>query len=380
MATQAGWTLRAAPLPTQTPAQKGIRSARAHPRRAACIPEAQPASYSRAVTRPGGAATRMPRIRMRHPLLALIAASFLWGAAVSGTKYALAGFGPATLLGVELVAATAFLWAVLLIRGYRPPRTWWLPALLGLLEPALAYLAEASGLSMTSAVHGSLISGLESAIVVVLAAAVLREAVTWPSVIAVLVALVGLIVLAGSGAGHGTAAGDLLVAGGVLSAGLYTVLAKRFDDGSDALSFTAWQFTSAACAALAVMAARWAAGAESPPTAVASRYWIAAALIGIGGFGVSFLLFNAVIGQVDAGWTAVVLNLIPVFGFLTAVIFLGEHVAAPDVIGALLVGSSVLYFTVADRRDALAEESAAVSLATAAASADPPSARIPPSA
>ncbi len=68
----------------------------------------------------------------------------LWGGAVSGTKYALRGFGPGTLLSVELLAATVVLWAALLMRGYRPPGSWWLPALLGLLEPALAYLVTPS--------------------------------------------------------------------------------------------------------------------------------------------------------------------------------------------------------------------------------------------
>jgi len=65
------------------------------------------------------------------------------------------------------------LWVALLARGYRAPRTWWLPVLLGLLEPALAYLADTLGLSLTSAVHGALVSGLESALVVTLAAVLL---------------------------------------------------------------------------------------------------------------------------------------------------------------------------------------------------------------
>jgi hypothetical protein len=56
----------------------------------------------------------------RHwPLAALLLASVLWGGAITGTKYALRAFDPVTLLSVELVAATAALWAVLLIRGYR---------------------------------------------------------------------------------------------------------------------------------------------------------------------------------------------------------------------------------------------------------------------
>ena len=131
------------------------------------------------------------------PLAALVVASVLWGGAVTGTKYALGGFDPVTLLSVELAAATAALWAALLVRGYRPPGSWWLPAVLGLLEPALAYLGDTFGLSRTSAVHGAMINGLESALVVVLAALLLREAVTRATVLAVLAALCGLAVLAG---------------------------------------------------------------------------------------------------------------------------------------------------------------------------------------
>src|ERR1700733_4421638 len=133
---------------------------------------------------------------MRRCLVGLVIASGLWGGAVCGTKYALAGFGPVTLLAVALATAAAVLWVTLLARGYRAPRTWWLPVLLGLLEPALAYLADTLGLSLTSAVHGALLSGLESALVVVLAVVVLREVITVAAAVAVLVARAGMTVLA----------------------------------------------------------------------------------------------------------------------------------------------------------------------------------------
>jgi len=300
-------------------------------------------------------ATPLPATRMaglRRPAVALMAAAALWGVAVSGTKYALGGFDPVTLLSIELLAGAGVLWAALLIRGYRPPGSWWLPVLLGLLEPALAYLGDTWGLSLTSAVHGAVINGLESALVVMLAAMLLRETITRPAVISVVVALGGLLVLAGAGAGRGTAAGDLLVAGGVLSASLYTVVAKRFDDGSDALSLTAWQFTVATLVSLLVTTVRWSAGGGT--VSAAPRFWLAAVLVGAGGFGVSFLLFNMVIARVDAGRAAVVLNLIPVFGVASAVVFLGEGVTSRDALGAVLVGSSVLYFAIADSRDAAA--------------------------
>jgi O-acetylserine/cysteine efflux transporter len=293
---------------------------------------------------------------LRRPAVALTVAAGLWGAAVSGTKYALRGFDPVTLLSVELLAGAGVLWAALLVRGYRPPGSWWLPVLLGLLEPSLAYLGDTFGLSLTSAVHGAVINGLESALVVLLAAVLLRERVTRPAVLAIVAGLAGLAVLAGAGegAGAGRIAGDLLVAGGVLSASLYTIAAKRFDDGSDVLSLTTWQFTVAALVALLVATARWTAGSGTGTVSAAPRFWLAAVLVGAGGFGVSFLLFNMVIVQVDATRAAVVLNLIPVFGVVSAMVFLGESVSVRDAFGAGLIGSSVLYFAIADHREAAA--------------------------
>jgi O-acetylserine/cysteine efflux transporter len=289
---------------------------------------------------------------LHSPTAALVTAAGLWGMAVTGTKYALGGFDPVTLLSTELIAGAGVLWAALLIRGYRPPGSWWLPALLGLLEPALAYLGDTFGLSLTSAVHGAVINGLESALVVMLAAVLLRETITRPAIVAAAAALAGLAVLAGAGPGHSTATGDLLVAGGVASASLYTIAAKRFEDRSDALSLTAWQFTVATLVSLLVTTARWSAGTGTVPTA--PGFWLTAALVGAAGFGASFLLFNTVIVHVDAGRAAIVLNLIPVFGVVSAVIFLREGMTTRDALGTVLVGSSVLYFTIADRRDTAA--------------------------
>jgi O-acetylserine/cysteine efflux transporter len=286
----------------------------------------------------------------RHwPLAALVLASALWGGAVAGTKYALRAFDPVTLLSVELVAATAALWAVLLIRGYRPPPSWPIAVLLGLLEPALAYLGDTFGLSLTSAADGAIISGLESVLVVILAALVLGEAISRAAILAIALGLGGLVVLT-SGGGRSTATGDLLIAGGLLSASLYSVVAKRFADDSDALSLTTWQFTAATAVALTVAAARWAVIPARLSAAVAPRYWLAAAAVGVGGFGLSFLIYNKVISTVDVGWAAIVLNLIPAFGLLSSVIFLGEDPTRTGTIGACLIGGSVIYFTISDSR------------------------------
>ena len=87
--------------------------------------------------------------------MGLLLAAALWGVAMTGTKFAIGGFGPLTLIAVELVAATVALWLVVAVRGYQRPQSWRTVIILGLLEPAAAYLGETLGLAHTSASNGA---------------------------------------------------------------------------------------------------------------------------------------------------------------------------------------------------------------------------------
>ena len=181
----------------------------------------------------------------RPPLAALIIAALFWGTAVSVTKYALRGFGPITLLASSLIAGTAVLWTIVILRGHRPPLPWRRAVLLGLFEPALAYAGDLLGLARTSAANGALLSGLESVFIVLLAAVFLRERITGRITVALALALGGVATLEGTGSFADAGLGDLLVLAGVLSAAAYTIVARGIGDESDPLTVTACQFTIA---------------------------------------------------------------------------------------------------------------------------------------
>ncbi len=295
-------------------------------------------------------------------MAALVVAAAMWGVATSGTKYALAGFAPLTLLAVQLAAATVVLWIVLALRGlrsgtgWRPvrwtPAQWRLPLVLGLLEPALAYVADTVGLSRTSAANASVIIGLESTFVVLLAAVFLRERITRNLTLAVVAGLLGLIALEQVSWLTGPGMGDLLVLGGALSAAGYTIVARRVDEDCDALALTARQFSVAALIVVPAAVFAWTSGSEAVPTHVATRMWVAAALVGILGFALSFLIYNWAIVVVEAGSAAVIINLIPAFGLITAVLWLGEELTTARLLGAGLITASVATFTLAEVRAA----------------------------
>ncbi|SOD71249.1 threonine/homoserine efflux transporter RhtA [Jatrophihabitans sp. GAS493] len=296
----------------------------------------------------------------RAPITALVLAAVAWGAATTATKYALGAFAPVTLLAIELLAANALLWILVLLRGYRRPGSWRRVMLLGLLEPALAYLSETAGLARTTASNGALLLGLESAAVVILAAVILREPMTRSVTSAVLLAAAGLVVLEGSDAFSGPGLGDLLVVAGVLCAAMFTIVARsaagRVDgtadgtaDETDSLTLTAHQFAVASVAITPAALLQWHRGAEPMPLHVPLGFWLAAIGVGTIGYALSFVLYNWAIVSVEAGPSAVILNLIPAFGLLTAVLFLGESLSLQQAVGAGLVGGSVLLFGVVER-------------------------------
>ncbi|WP_027345436.1 DMT family transporter [Hamadaea tsunoensis] len=292
---------------------------------------------------------------MRHRL-ALFAAALCWGTATGITKYALGGFAPMTLLLFELVVGTALIWIVLALRGRigfpgRPG----LLAVMGLFEPALAYAGLTVGLTRTTAGNASLLSSLEAVFVVVLAVVVLRDRIGVRSVLGVVLAAVGVTVIEGAHPVAAVGLGDLLIMGGALSAAIYVTLAGRMAGSIDPTLMTAWQFLFGLIFTIPVAAWQWGTGAESVSTSIPARFWVAGALAGVLGFAASFLLYNYAITGVPASFAGFTLNLIPVFGLLTAIVWLGEPLHAGQALGGVLILAGLVLFSA--HTDAPAEAS-----------------------
>ncbi|WNI16820.1 DMT family transporter [Actinacidiphila sp. ITFR-21] len=287
-------------------------------------------------------------IRDRHGV-ALIVAAACWGSDTVAVKYALRGIPAMTLLMIELVCATAALWTVLLIRGHRRPAGLGRLALLGLFEPGLAYAAINLGLIHTTASDASLLSGTESAFVVVLAAVFLGRRFTRGAVAAVVIATVGVAALSGSAPSLAAGWGDGLVLAGSLSAAIYVTLAGRIAPELDSLTMTAYQFLAGTAVSVPFALAQWASDGTVLPAGSTPGQWAAAVGAGVVGLALSFLLYNRAIGYISATTAGMVLNLIPLFGLAAAVLVLGEPVDAWQGVGALLILSGLVLFTLAER-------------------------------
>lgn len=277
-------------------------------------------------------------------IAALVIAAASWGSAATFIKFALDSWGPITLLIAQLLSANLVLWSAVLIRGYRRPPHLWKVVLLGALEPGLCYALLTVGLLFTAAANAAVISAMESFFAVILAAIFLKERLTKRSVAGLAIALSGVLLLEAGGGPSGVHLGDALVLGGILAAGFYVVLARTIAEDYDTLTMTAHQFGAGLVLALPFAVARWLTGSEAiiQPRPVSS--WAAALGVGIIGYAGSFLLYNFAIARVRAGPASMMLNLMPVFGLLTALVFLHERIGILEVLGALLILTSIFTF------------------------------------
>ena len=297
----------------------------------------------------------------------LAAASFGWGCSTTLSAFALRQIGPTDLLAVELVSGGAVIWAVAATGPRRGFGTsdWRVFAVLGLCEPGLTYLLANEGLRRDSAATAALLFATEAVIVVPLAAVFLAERVSAGALWALGVGLVGVVVIGGgAGRGRDTLVGHVLILGSALAAATYALLARRSSHRSPALVVTTYQLIAATAIALPFAIASHLVRRAGLPAADLA-HWAAAVAAGLAGVAVPFLLYNQAIAVVRATIAAGILNLVPLVGFATAVLFLGDRPTSLDIIGGGLILLSAAWL---GRNEARTRSSARATLGEATAS------------
>jgi drug/metabolite transporter (DMT)-like permease len=151
----------------------------------------------------------------------------------------------------------------------------------------------------------------------------------------VLLATVGAVLVVRNGAEVGGSArwfGDiLLLLGGLVWAG-YNVLGKKAGSGQDALSLTYHQTVAGAAGFLLASfleARHW----HLPDTTGTALLAYLAVACSVGGF----LLYNYGLRRMASSVAVNILNLVPVFGVLGAVVINGETIRLTQVAGGLII-------------------------------------------
>ncbi len=279
-------------------------------------------------------------------LLFMVASAAAWGTGTVMSKYSLNYFPPFILFVVQLSASVVVLWSLVWVRRLQPPMN--INSLrlgsVGLLEPGLAFVLALVGLSRTTASVASFIGATEYFLVVVFAYFILRERVTRRTLLLILLTLVGVILISVNGeeSGAHSLAGDLLVLGGTASAALYVVLSRSAVSEMQPIPLAALQHTFGLLFGIVVLPLGLAGGELQSLTAIPLSIWLWAILNGIVQYMLAFLFYLNALKGMPATRAALYLALIPVFGTVESVIFLGEQLSWVQLVGGLLILGALL--------------------------------------
>jgi drug/metabolite transporter (DMT)-like permease len=271
---------------------------------------------------------------------ALLLAMLIWGGTLVVTKSLLDGLGPATLLSVRFGVAFLCLVPFAYRSGFRlrdvVRREF---VLFGVTGIVLHNGLETWGVRYTSAGSAALVIGAIPAVTVVLSRVFLRESLPRYRAAGVVLSMLGVALVSRPPSGEGAleALGNLLVFGGVVAWGVYTIQGKKMSLRVPAIVGTT-AGTGAALLFLVPAAVIESWGTGMPPLGVADVTGLL--YLGLGASAAAYALWNFALEHVDASVAAPYVNLVPIIGLALAVM-LGEALTPMDLAGGLTVAAGV---------------------------------------
>lgn len=291
----------------------------------------------------------MFRARENRAVLALVGASFLFGATFVVVKSALEGIEPLGFVAWRFLIGAAILSALAVPRG----GTIWRHGAMAGVALFAGYAMQTAGLVATSAANSALITGLYVVFTPFLASLLARRRPSPWVVVAAGGAFAGVALLTGVD-DLSLDGGDLLTVGCALAFAVHIVVLAHYAHRHPVVPFTTVQLVTTAV--LAFPAALVFEGGVSFPD---SSVWAALALTGIGVTAGAFLLQIWAQTVVGASTAAVVLAAEPAFGVATAWVVLGERLSLQGWAGAALIVAAI-YVVITRQRDTASREAEAV--------------------
>jgi drug/metabolite transporter (DMT)-like permease len=282
-------------------------------------------------------------------ILALAAAGVLWGLTVPLSKVALSWLDPAWLTVARFVAAAPVL-AVVGRRGLREALTVRIAAA-GAVGFGAVIVLQNVGIERTSVTDAAMIVGAVPVLVALIGAGTGRSVSGPLSWAGYAVALAGIGLVAGTGGGGSTPAGDLLMLASAALSAAFIVVQPRLLAGRDAAAVTAVQFAAGALIALPI--ALISEGAPHVPAGSAPVFAVAA--LAVAGTIVPFWLFAFGQARVPAEFAGAFVNLEPVVGAAVGWIAFGDAVAVTRIAGAVAVLAGIALSTMRPHATAAAE-------------------------
>lgn len=276
-----------------------------------------------------------------HVYLLVTITAFFWGANFLLGGYVLHDVAPfwaaalRFLLGAALMLAIAGMRRENLIVPLRKHAATYL--MLGVVGIVAFNLFFFEALRYTSANNAALIMATNPLLTTLLAAVILSERPGARHLVALPIALTGVIVVVTQGRMSSLlelnfSVGDLLMLGADTFWALYNVLCRRYMPQGSLLVNTTWIMAAGASVLLGV-----ALGSDTNLVPLGTRAVVSMAVMVVGGTVLAYLFWSMGIARLGAARTAIFLNLVPVFAML-----LGAAIDTPPTAAQLFGGLLVL--------------------------------------
>ncbi|MFF3906457.1 DMT family transporter [Streptomyces sp. NPDC001848] len=287
-------------------------------------------------------------------ICAVVAAALFWSSSYAVTKQVLADVGPLSIGAIRFTIAAGLLAVMVRLRrnpaarpDVRQRRMIYLSGLLGI---TAYFVLENIGVELSTASDASLIVATYPLMTMLLELVVFRTRMPMLRVGGVLLATAGAFLVVRNGAQVGGSRrwlGDvLLLLGGLVWAG-YNVLAKYAGRGQDSVNLTYHQTVAGAAGFL--LASCLEIGHWRAPGGTA---WLLLAYLAVACSVGGFLLYNYGLRRMTSSVAVNILNLVPVFGVLGAVVINKETVRFPQAFGGAIIIAGVV-LGVIERRTAV---------------------------
>ena len=263
----------------------------------------------------------------------MLFASVLWGFNFVLVKISLRELSPAGFNGLRILL-TAVIFLVLLAvsgKGFGVVRgDLWKLVLIGFLGNAVYQVLFIKAMSLTTASNTSLILSMSPIYVALLGALFRIERIHWAAWLGIAVSFVGLYFVitrqnGGLSFSAKSASGDLAIFFGTMLWALYTVISKDFLH-----RMTPLQFSTVTMGFGALFYVPFTAGdiLRIPWGSISWTAWACLVLSALFGLVIGYLAWYNSVRKVGNAKTAIYSSLTPLFTFLFAALWLGEHLHA----------------------------------------------------
>ncbi len=279
-------------------------------------------------------------MKIKDILIALLVPTMLgFGYAIA--KPAMEYFPPFLLTGMRFTIPALML-------------VWWFPVPKGLLldifkisfiGSTLQYGMSYSGLNMVDASSAVLLVQLETPFGIIIAFFLLKEVPSFKNIIAVAISLIGVIILSGAPNLYGKYLAIFLLSAGAFTWSLAQVMAKPISNKISPIALMTWL-----CVFSGPMLLITSAIFDGNPI----KYFFAAdlaslltlAFLGFIMHPISYVAWYYVLGKYEVNKVMPVFLLLPVVGFITAIVLLGEQPSPKVYLGGSIIifGVSLILF------------------------------------